>query len=121
VRRHPERARSARFQRACELPIRRRGSKCAGSVLEGLDFEKVNAELGEGRKTLFANPATRPPARCARKIQPDGLASPSVYFHGLVHVDGRELGSYSEPCAIERWASSSSRGRVCHAAEVKLM
>jgi DNA ligase (NAD+) len=61
------------------------------------DFERINAELGEGRKTLFANPRNAT-AGTLRQKDPQVTASRplSVYFHGLVKIEGKELRSYSE-------------------------
>ena len=47
--------------------------------------------------------ATRPPACCARRIPNVTAARPlSVYFHGLVRIDGRQLESYCETLAYLR-------------------
>ena len=64
------------------------------------DFEKVNAELGDARKTLFANPRNAT-AGTLRQKDPQITASRplSIYFHGLVRIDGHPLGSYSETLA----------------------
>ena len=61
------------------------------------DFERVNVELGEAGKTLFANPRNAT-AGTLRQKDPSVTASRplSVYFHGLVRIDGKELRSYSE-------------------------
>jgi DNA ligase (NAD+) len=64
------------------------------------DFERINAELGDSRKTLFANPRNAT-AGTLRQKDPSITASRplSVYFHGLVRIDGKELRSYSETLA----------------------
>ena len=65
--------------------------------LKVADFEKVNAELGEGRKTLFANPRNATAGTLRQKDPAVTASRPlSVYFHGLVHIAGKELASYSE-------------------------
>jgi DNA ligase (NAD+) len=67
------------------------------------DFERINAELGDARKTLFANPRNAT-AGTLRQKDPQVTASRplSVYFHGLVRIDGKDLGSYSETLAYLR-------------------
>jgi DNA ligase (NAD+) len=64
------------------------------------DFERINAELGDARKTLFANPRNAT-AGTLRQKDPSITASRplSVYFHGLVRIDGKELRSYTETLA----------------------
>jgi DNA ligase (NAD+) len=65
------------------------------------DFERVNKELGEAGKPLFANPRNSA-AGTLRQKDPKVTASRplSIAFHGLVRCDGIRLSSYSE--AIER-------------------
>jgi DNA ligase (NAD+) len=61
------------------------------------DFEKLNLELGEAGKALFSNPRNAT-AGMLRQKDPSVTASRplSIYFHGLVRIDGKELRSYSE-------------------------
>jgi DNA ligase (NAD+) len=61
------------------------------------DFERLNVELGEAGKTLFANPRNAT-AGTLRQKDPSVTASRplSVCFHGLVRIDGKELRSYGE-------------------------
>ncbi|HMI89289.1 MAG TPA: hypothetical protein VK550_34665, partial [Polyangiaceae bacterium] len=53
------------------------------------DFERLNVELGEAGKALFANPRNAT-AGMLRQKDPSVTASRplSVYFHGLVRIDG---------------------------------
>ncbi|HEX9297000.1 MAG TPA: NAD-dependent DNA ligase LigA [Polyangiaceae bacterium] len=61
------------------------------------DFERLNAELGDARKTLFANPRNATAGTLRQKDAGVTASRPlSVYFHGLVRIDGKELRSYSE-------------------------
>jgi len=59
------------------------------------DFEKINAELGEAKKPLFANPRNAA-AGMLRQKDPSATAGRplSIYFHGLVRVDGVNLPTY---------------------------
>jgi DNA ligase (NAD+) len=69
-----------------------------GEVFLGTaDFERLNRELGDAKKTLFANPRNAA-AGAVRQKDPAITASRplSVYFHGLVRVEGASLKSYSE-------------------------
>ncbi|MGH2759243.1 MAG: NAD-dependent DNA ligase LigA, partial [Actinomycetota bacterium] len=61
------------------------------------DFEKVNDDLGEAGKTLFANPRNAA-AGTLRQKDPQITASRplSITFHGLVRVDGKRFTSHSE-------------------------
>jgi DNA ligase (NAD+) len=61
------------------------------------DFEKVNEDLGEQGKTLFANPRNAS-AGTLRQKDPQVTASRplSIYFHGVVRVDGLNLKTHSE-------------------------
>jgi DNA ligase (NAD+) len=61
------------------------------------DFERLNVELGEAGKPIFANPRNAT-AGMLRQKDPSVTASRplSIYFHGLVRLDGKELRSYSE-------------------------
>jgi DNA ligase (NAD+) len=61
------------------------------------DFEKVNDDLGEQGKTLFANPRNAS-AGTLRQKDPQITASRplSIYFHGVVRVDGLNLRTHTE-------------------------
>src|SRR5262249_9915991 len=59
------------------------------------DFEKINAELGEAKKALFANPRNAAAGMLRQKDPSATAARPlSIYFHGLVRIDGVPLASY---------------------------
>jgi DNA ligase (NAD+) len=61
------------------------------------DFERLNAQLGTERKTLFANPRNATAGTLRQKDPAVTASRPlSVYFHGLVRIDGKLLASYSE-------------------------
>jgi DNA ligase (NAD+) len=61
------------------------------------DFERLNLELGEAGKPLFANPRNAT-AGMLRQKDPSVTASRplSIYFHGVVRVDGKDLRSYTD-------------------------
>ncbi|HVZ73559.1 MAG TPA: NAD-dependent DNA ligase LigA [Polyangia bacterium] len=67
------------------------------------DFEKLNRDLGEAGKPIFANPRNST-AGMLRQKDPKVTASRplSIYFHGLVRIDGKHLASYSETLATLR-------------------
>ena len=67
------------------------------------DFERINVELGEAGKPIFANPRNAT-AGLLRQKDPQVTASRpiSVYFHGLVRLDGKRLASYTETLAYLR-------------------
>ncbi len=60
-------------------------------------FEKINAELGEAGKPLFANPRNTA-AGMLRQKDPKVTASRplQIAFHGIVRCDGLRIRSYSE-------------------------
>ena len=61
------------------------------------DFDKINAELGEAKKPLFANPRNTAAGMLRQKDPSATAARPlAIYFHGLVRIDGVDLASYSE-------------------------
>jgi DNA ligase (NAD+) len=56
------------------------------------DFERLNAELGDQGKTLFANPRNAAAGTLRQKDPAITAARPlSIYFHGLVRAGGVEL------------------------------
>ncbi len=61
------------------------------------DFGRVNEDLGEQGKTLFANPRNAS-AGTLRQKDPQITASRplSIYFHGVVRVDGLNLRTHTE-------------------------
>ncbi len=61
------------------------------------DFEKVNEELGEQGKTLFANPRNASAGTLRQKDPKITASRPlSIYFHGVVRADGLNLRTHSE-------------------------
>jgi DNA ligase (NAD+) len=71
--------------------------------LRKADFDRINDELGAAGKPLFANPRNTT-AGMLRQKDPKVTASRplSIFFHGLVRIDGKQLGSYSETLAYLR-------------------
>lgn len=71
--------------------------------LRKVDFERINEELGAAGKPLFANPRNST-AGMLRQKDPKVTASRplSIFFHGLVRIDGKQLASYSETLATLR-------------------
>jgi DNA ligase (NAD+) len=61
------------------------------------DFDRLNDELGAAGKPLLANPRNAT-AGLLRQKDPavTGSKPLSVYFHGLIRIDGRRPASYSE-------------------------
>src|ERR1022692_160595 len=61
------------------------------------DFARLNKELGEAGKALLANPRNATAGLLRQKDSSVTAARPiSVYFHGLIRIDGRAPVSYSE-------------------------
>ena len=67
------------------------------------DFDRLNEELGNAGKPLLANPRNAT-AGLLRQKDPAVTASKplSVYFHGLIRIDGRAPKSYTETLAMLR-------------------
>jgi DNA ligase (NAD+) len=67
------------------------------------DFDRLNDELGTAGKPLLANPRNAT-AGLLRQKDPAVTASKplSVYFHGLIRIDGRAPQSYSETLTMLR-------------------
>jgi DNA ligase (NAD+) len=84
--------------------------------LRKVDFERINEELGAAGKPLFANPRNST-AGMLRQKDPKVTASRplSIFFHGLVRIDGKALGSYSEALAYlrELGLRTHPESRVC--------
>ncbi|APR76951.1 DNA ligase [Minicystis rosea] len=68
-----------------------------------MDFERINAELGDRKRPLFANPRNAA-AGALRQKDPEVTASRplSIYFHGLVRADGLTLASQWEALSYFR-------------------
>jgi DNA ligase (NAD+) len=69
------------------------------------DFARMNQELGAAGKPLFANPRNATAGLLRQKDPGVTAARPlSVYFHGLIRVEGRAFASYGETLAALREA-----------------
>jgi len=67
------------------------------------DFERMNQDLGAQGKTLFANPRNATAGLLRQKDAAVTASRPlSIYFHGLVRIDGHPLPSYSAALAYLR-------------------
>jgi DNA ligase (NAD+) len=65
--------------------------------LRTADFERLNHELGSVGRTLFANPRNAAAGTLRQKDPAVTASRPlSVYFHGLVRIEGHSLGSHFE-------------------------
>jgi DNA ligase (NAD+) len=80
------------------------------------DFERINQDLGTQGKTLFANPRNAT-AGLLRQKDPAVTASRplSIYFHGLVRIEGHALPAYSAALAYLREVGlrSHPEAKVC--------
>ena len=71
--------------------------------LRKVDFERINEELGAAGKPIFANPRNTTAGMLRQKDPKITASRPlNIFFHGLVRIDGRALGSYSETLAYLR-------------------
>ena len=80
------------------------------------DFDRINEELGAAGKPLFANPRNSTAGLLRQKDPNVTAARPiSVYFHGLVRIDGRKLESYSDTLAYLRSVGlrTHPEGKTC--------
>jgi len=80
------------------------------------DFDRINEELGAAGKPLFANPRNSTAGMLRQKDPSVTAARPiSVYFHGLVRIDGHRLESYSQTLAYLREIGlrTHPEGKVC--------
>jgi DNA ligase (NAD+) len=69
------------------------------------DFARLNQELGQAGKPLLANPRNATAGLLRQKDPGVTAARPlSVYFHGLIRIDGRAPASYTEMLALLREA-----------------
>ena len=92
------------------LPTRLRTSdppawlEVRGEVFLRLEaFARLNKELGEAGKPLLANPRNATAGLLRQKDPGVTAARPiSVYFHGLIRIEGRAPASYSEALAMLR-------------------
>jgi DNA ligase (NAD+) len=71
--------------------------------LRKVDFERINEELGAAGKPIFANPRNTTAGMLRQKDPKITASRPiQIFFHGLVRLDGKRLGSYSETLAYLR-------------------
>jgi DNA ligase (NAD+) len=80
------------------------------------DFDRINEELGAAGKPLFANPRNSTAGLLRQKDPSVTAARPiSVYFHGLVRIDGKRLESYSDTLAYLRSVGlrTHPEGKTC--------
>jgi DNA ligase (NAD+) len=69
------------------------------------DFARLNQELGQAGKPLLANPRNATAGLLRQKDPSVTAARPlSVYFHGLIRIDGRPPPSYTQMLALLREA-----------------
>ncbi|MES1210380.1 MAG: NAD-dependent DNA ligase LigA, partial [Pseudomonadota bacterium] len=67
------------------------------------DFERINLEMGAAGKPLFANPRNATAGLLRQKDPTVTAGRPlTVYFHGLIRMDGRTPPSYSATLAYLR-------------------
>jgi DNA ligase (NAD+) len=67
------------------------------------DFDRINLEMGAAGKALFANPRNATAGLLRQKDPTVTAGRPlTVYFHGLIRVDGRTPPSYSQTLAYLR-------------------
>jgi DNA ligase (NAD+) len=67
------------------------------------DFARLNQELGAAGKPLLANPRNATAGLLRQKDPGVTAARPiSVYFHGLIRIEGRSPASYTETLALLR-------------------
>jgi DNA ligase (NAD+) len=71
--------------------------------LRKVDFDRINAEQDAAGKPRFANPRNTTAGMLRQKDPKITASRPiSIYFHGLVRVDGKRFASYSETLATLR-------------------
>ena len=71
--------------------------------LRKVDFDRINAEQDAAGKPRFANPRNTTAGMLRQKDPKITASRPlSIFFHGLVRVDGKRFGSYSETLATLR-------------------
>jgi DNA ligase (NAD+) len=71
--------------------------------LRKVDFERINEELGNAGKPIFANPRNTTAGMLRQKDPKITAGRPiQIFFHGLVRIDGKRLDSYSDTLAYLR-------------------
>src|SRR5579862_376908 len=84
--------------------------------LRKVDFDRVNAEQDAAGKPRFANPRNTTSGMLRQKDPKITASRPlSIFFHGLVRVDGPRFASYSETLAAlrEYGLRTHSESRAC--------